>query len=512
MADTYLTDTPYTWGYYTELNPVFLNYVCVLNGHEARPLDRPFTYCDLGSGNGVTVTGLAQLFPQASFFGIDFNAEHVANGAALAADAKLSNIKFLHADFGALDARALPDFDFVVLHGVYSWIDPETRNRVREFLAAKVKPGGVVYVSYDCLPGWAAIAPLCELMVQHTRALVTDSSTKASAALDFLKFLRDHKAAFFEDNPPLKVFLDEIAAQDIRYVAHEFFGAAVKPYYFREVATEMRSAGLIYSGSAVAHLNFIDLAVPAEFRPLLAKSASRHEYESNGDFIRNQRFRKDVYVKGPPTLDEASQNAALAGIPFGTVCDAPSFKRAVRFGEIELKYIADVFELVIEHTSTGAKTARELHDIAELSRYSPELILDAVRFLSAGGQLVPFGRRTHAPAAAALQAERYEFAVPFNIAVLKARLLRQPAIGLIGGAAGIGIEVAMADALFALCSVEAPRDQVAEWAFQRLIEARQQMVADDGSETDAIATALEAFRARRLAKFIELGVLRPAHG
>lgn len=509
MPDAYLTDTPYTWGYYAELNPVYLNYVCVLGGYPARRLDEPFTYCDLGCGNGVTVAALAQLFPHASFYGVDFNKDHVANGRSLASGAKLSNVSFIEADFTKLEEQALPAFDYVVMHGVYSWIDPETRDRVRMFLAKSVKPGGVVYVSYDCMPGWAALAPLREMMLQHTRGLVTDSATKASAGLDFIKYLRDNKAGFFEDNPPLKAFVDEIAAQDIRYVAHEFFGAAIKPYYFREVAGEMRSAGLQYAGSAVMNLNFIDLAAPPEFRALLSKSPTRLDYESTGDFVRNQRFRKDVFVNGAPSLSDADQNAALAEIPFGTLVDAESFKRVARFGDIELKYTAEVFELVIERASQGAKTATALAEDADLKRYGRDLVLDAIRFLSAGGQLVPFARPTSAPSPAALAAERYELQAPFNVSVLKARLLRQPAIGLVGPNAGIGVEVAMADALFALCSAEAPRDQVADWAFQRMLEARAQLVFEDGNEFEALETALEKFRAHRLGKLIELGVLKP---
>jgi ubiquinone/menaquinone biosynthesis C-methylase UbiE len=510
MADSYLTDTPYTWGYYAELNPAYLNYVCLLNGFAPRPLDRPFTYCDLGCGNGVTLAAQAQLFPEASFYGIDFNAEHIANASAIAEGGKLSNVKFIQADFSALDRNALPEFDFVVMHGVYSWIDPEARDRVREFVGAKVKPGGIVYVSYDCMPGWAALAPLREMMLQHTRALVSDSATKASAGLDYVRRLRDLKAGFFEDNPPLKVFIDEISAQDIRYVAHEFFGGAIKPYYFREVAGEMRSAGLHYAGSGVLNLNFIDLAAPADFRAMLAKSPSRLEYESTGDFVRNQRFRKDVFVKGGPSLSETDQSAALAEIPFGTVVDADSFKRVARFGDIELKYIAEVFELVIERTCAGAKTPKTLAADPELKRYGLDLILDAIRFLSAGGQLMPFLRPTQAPDKAALDAPRYQLAGAFNLSVLKARLLRQPGIALIGEDAGIGVEVAMADALFALCSVEAPRDQVAGWVSQRMREARTQLVFEGGSEVEAIEEALEKFRVHRLPKLIEFGVLKPA--
>lgn len=518
MADGYLTDTPYTWGFYAELNPVFLNYVCLLNGHAPRPLDRPFTYCDLGCGNGVTVAALAQLFPHAKFVGVDFNAQHVANGTALAAEAGLTNIEFIQADFSELDSRRLPEFDFVVLHGVYSWVDPERRNDIREFLKTHVKPAGIVYVSYDTMPGWAAIAPLREMMVQHTRHLVTDSATKAQAGLDFIAYLRERKAGFFVDNPPLAAFVDEISKQSLSYVAHEFFGGAIKPYYFREVATEMRSAGLSYSGSALLHLNFIDLAVPQEFRALLAKSTSRPEFEANGDFIRNQRFRKDVFVMsreagghgGEPALKPEEQAAALAAIPFATLCSAAAFKRTHRFGDVELKFAADIFERVIAACADGAKSVNQLAQIDGLSAYGPDLLTDAIRFLSVGGQLVPLTQTTAAPTQAALHAERYNFPARFNIAVLKARLLRQPAIGLVAPKTGLGIEVAMAEALFALCSAESRRDSVGGWAFRRLLESGQEIVVEGGTELAAIEAALATFRAQRLSKFIEFGILEPA--
>jgi SAM-dependent methyltransferase len=519
MADTYLTDTPYTWGLYAELNPTHLNYVCLLNGHTPRPLEQPFTYCDLGCGHGLSIIAFAQLFPHAHFVGIDFNEQHVTNGRAMAAAAGLTNIEFHAYDFTDLPKEDLPQFDFVVAHGVYSWVDPERRNAIREWLNRNVKPAGIVYVSYDTMPGWAAIAPLRELMLQHTRGLTTDTYTKARAGLDFVNYLRERKAGFFEDNPTLSAFVDEIAKQDVSYVAHEFFGGAIKPYYFREVATEMRSAGLYYSGSALIHLNFIDLAVPGDFQSMLAKATSRSEFESNGDFIRNQRFRKDVFIMsrkpdghgGEPALKLEEQAAALAAIPFGTTCSAETFKRTHRFGEVELKFTAEVFEGVIEACAAGAKSVNQLVQIDRLSSYGPELLTDAIRFLSAGGQLVPFTRTTKAPDAKALRAERYTFPAKANIAFLKARLLHQHMLGMVAPNAGLALEVSMADALFALCSVESKSDGVGNWAFRRLIESGKEMVFEGGgSELAAVEKALETFRAQRLGKFIELGILAPA--
>jgi len=506
----YVTDTPYTWGFYGELSPVYLNFISALNGQRPRPLDDGFTYCELGCGNGVSVNILAELFPQGQFTGIDLMGEHIEAAAGIAGDAGLNNAVFQELDFNDLTEADLPPFDFITLHGVYSWIDPDAREALRAFLKSNLKDGGIAYVSYDTLPGWAAIAPLRDLVLDHTKDTAGDTRTKAQAGLDFLQFLKDNKAGYFADNPPAAAFVDEIAKHDMTYVAHEFFGEAVKPYYFHQVATEMRSAGLNYSGSAIPHLNFVDLAAPAEFHDLLKKSATRIEFETHGDFIRNQRFRKDVFVKGGKNLAEAEQADILMDTPFGLACALDQFNRTVMFGDVELNYAADLFGNVLEHLAAGAKRGRDLAEMDDLKSYGPELVMDAIRFLTAGGQVLPFAAKTTAPGEAALTADRYELIGEVNLSHLKKRLLTQPAIGLAGGSAGIGIEVAMADALFALCSVESNRDGVADWAFNRLLESGREMVVEGGNEAQALAEAVDKFRASRLAKFLELGILAPA--
>ena len=94
MGEAYLKDTPYIWGAYNELSPLFLNYICALNGHRPRDVDPAFNYCELGSGNGVTVTALAELYPQGSFYAIDFNNIHIDNSNALLTDTNLENVNF----------------------------------------------------------------------------------------------------------------------------------------------------------------------------------------------------------------------------------------------------------------------------------------------------------------------------------------------------------------------------------------------------------------------------------
>jgi len=65
----------------------------------------------------------------------------------------LTNLKLREADFRYLETRDLPDFDFITVHGVLSWINAENRKAIQRFVLKKLKPGGILYLSYNCLPG-----------------------------------------------------------------------------------------------------------------------------------------------------------------------------------------------------------------------------------------------------------------------------------------------------------------------------------------------------------------------
>jgi hypothetical protein len=510
VAQDGLVGVPYTSGLYRELSPVFLNYVAALSGYRPLPLDGGFAYCELGCGNGVTINGLAEVFPKGEFHAVDHDPQFVANTQALADDAGSRNLTVHHAAFDALNDESFPEFDFITLHGVYSWIDPEARDAARRFIGAKIKPGGIVYVSYNAFPGWAALLPLREAMQAHTLSMGGDTLARTRAGLDYLIHLRDIDAGYFQDHPTAAAFLDDIAGHDVRYLAHEFFADAHKPYYFSQVAAEMRSAGLNFAGNADTHLNFLDLAVAPEFHDLLRHVKSRNDFETQGDFIRNQRFRKDVYVHGHETMDAEEQLAVLSGMVFGTNVAPAQFNRQARFGEVTLTYEGPVFDALIDVLGRGAKPVSALAGMPEFADCGPDLLVDGVKFLVAGGQAFPFAHTTETPPTAAAHADRYRLPSPFNIAMLKRGLFDGSSLGMVSGPAGTGLEMSMSDALFALCLAEAPADQVVDWAHQRALEANQEIVMDGGSAGEALNAALTTFRETRLSKFIELGILEPA--
>jgi SAM-dependent methyltransferase len=114
--------------------------------------------------------------------GIDFNPSHVANARALAQAAALSNVEFREASFEEVAADpALPQFDVMAMHGVFSWISVQNRRVLVALVARHLKPGGLLYVSYDCMPGWAGVAPLRRIMA---RSFAPRSGMPSSLALE----------------------------------------------------------------------------------------------------------------------------------------------------------------------------------------------------------------------------------------------------------------------------------------------------------------------------------------
>src|SRR5262249_43548645 len=152
---------------YRELAPTFLNFACVINGVVAPEPEKPLRYCELGCGRGYGTVLLAAANPNSHYVGIDFNPAHIAEARGLAKRAGVSNVTFLEMSFGDAATSSRPelaDFDIVALHGVYTWIMPEVKAQIIDFVREKLVSGGLVYVSYNCMPGWAPVGPMQRLL------------------------------------------------------------------------------------------------------------------------------------------------------------------------------------------------------------------------------------------------------------------------------------------------------------------------------------------------------------
>src|SRR5436305_12805217 len=121
--DGYAADIPYLRDFKAMLAPAWLDHVALVCGIEPPARQSSFAWCDLGCGQGVTAAILAATHPSGVFHGIDAMPVHIDHARRLAAAAAIPKVQFHATNFAAALELPLPQFDYIVPHGVYTWID-----------------------------------------------------------------------------------------------------------------------------------------------------------------------------------------------------------------------------------------------------------------------------------------------------------------------------------------------------------------------------------------------------
>lgn len=173
------------------------------------------TYCELGSGQGVTANLLAAANPEMEIYATDFNPKHAYNAQELARVSQLSNVHFFDNSFAEFEARNdLPQFNVIALHGIYTWVSQEHQQTIIRFIEKRLKPGGLVYISYNCLPGWAGISPIRHLIQMHAERAIGSLPEKIDAAMAFIERFQETDARYFKSVPSAKERFERIKGDE----------------------------------------------------------------------------------------------------------------------------------------------------------------------------------------------------------------------------------------------------------------------------------------------------------
>ena len=302
----YVAYIGYTYGYYNELNPNRANLV-VLNAGYAPPSSG--VHCELGFGQGLSVN-IHAAASGSTWYANDFNPSQAAFAQSLAsasgADAHLTDEAF--ADF--CNRGDLPDFDSIGLHGIWSWISDENRSIIVDFIRRKLKVGGALYISYNTQPGWAAFAPMRHLMTEHASVMGSTGKgvvSKIDGALEFAQKLLDTNPMFARANPGVVDRLKKVASQDRHYLAHEYFNKDWHPMHFATMSQWLSPAKIEFACSAhyLDHIDAVNLS--AQQQALLKEIPDATFKESVRDFMVNQQFRRDYWIKGTRKLSAIEQ-------------------------------------------------------------------------------------------------------------------------------------------------------------------------------------------------------------
>jgi len=293
----YVADIGYTFGYYAELNPLRVKQIFSYVGLRCPEMG---VACELGFGQGMSVN-LHAAASITEWYGTDFNPSQ-AGFAQEMADVSGSNAKLFSDAFSSFANRIdLPDFDYIGVHGIWSWISDENRAAIVDFVSRKLKVGGVLYISYNTLPGWSTFSPMRHLMTKHAEILGVEGYgivNRINGALEFSEKLLEVGPIFSRANPQVAERFNKIKGQDRNYLAHEYFNRDWHPMYFSSMVDWLSPAKLGYACSE--HLtDLIDVInLTSEQLEFLKGIPDAMFRETVRDFMVNQQFRRDYWVKG----------------------------------------------------------------------------------------------------------------------------------------------------------------------------------------------------------------------
>lgn len=251
---------------------------------------------ELGCSAGGNLLPLAARYPRARFVGIDYSQVQAERGQQRVRELGLGNVEIRHqsiADFG----RDAEPFDYVVCHGVYSWVPPEVQRAVLALCRDNLAPDGIAYVSYNTYPGWKMREVVRDAMMYHTRGLQDprEKLAQGRAIVAFTKEVTEPATAFG------RMLADEAAlvekAEDF-YLYHEHLEANNRPCYFREFVDAAAAHGLGYLGEA-ALADMAPQRLGQKVHEALQKLSGGNiiATEQYMDFFRNRSFRQTLLVR-----------------------------------------------------------------------------------------------------------------------------------------------------------------------------------------------------------------------
>lgn len=302
----YVTEIGYTYGYYTELNPLRTRLAFLRNGIA---VPKFVNACELGFGQGLSIN-IHAAASSTQWFGNDFNPSHTGFAQELASAAG-TNAKVFDDGFAEFcQRRDLPDFDFIGTHGVWSWVSETARTQIVDFVRRKLKVGGVFYMGYNTYPGWASFAPVRHMLCEHVKALGSHRNGlvgQIDDALIFAKQVLESSPYFTAAHPTVGVRFDTMKDLSRHYLAHEYFNEDWQPMHFATAVGLLDEAKLQFAGSAYYpdHVDVINFS--AEQQQLLSEIKDPIFQQTVRDLMVNRTFRKDYWVKG---LRRHSQIAA----------------------------------------------------------------------------------------------------------------------------------------------------------------------------------------------------------
>ena len=310
---------PYGGGAIVATRPDYLAANARLRGLEAPDAAR-CRVLDLGCATGGNLMAMALAFPESEFVGVDLSPKQIATARETARAVGLTNVRFEAVSITDV-GDALGTFDYIVSHGVYSWVPATVQRALIGVVARKLTPNGVAYVSYNTYPGWHARAIVRDMMLFHDRPELP-AAERVQRGRKFVELMASSVPKSQQVYAAL--LREEIETLDTvndAYIVHEELEAENHPVYFSDFAQGAEAAGLRFM--CEAYPSVTDVQLPPTLRDQLRQlSADDIQYEQYLDFVRNRTFRRSLLCRADRTIARDADPAAMHSLFLRARCVA----------------------------------------------------------------------------------------------------------------------------------------------------------------------------------------------
>ena len=266
---------------------------------------------EIGCASGGNLIPMACNLPDSEFTGIDFSAGQIETANNFVCDLEIKNISLKHLSITDIDHH-FPEFDYIIAHGIYSWVSKDVQEKILAVCRDHMAPNGIALISYNTLPGWNMVKSIRELMLYHVKGF-NDPEERANQARSILKFIIE---GLGDADTPYAAFLKSemelLAMQHNSYLLHDHLEETNDPIYFNEFIKSAQANDLDY---------LADTDMSTMYLPNMPEIVSAHlkeitdivRAEQYMDFIRNRRFRstmlchKDLEIKRQLCVDDINK-------------------------------------------------------------------------------------------------------------------------------------------------------------------------------------------------------------
>jgi len=280
--------------------PERLALASLLHGGPRPSLDG-YRVLELGCGDGANILPLAYYRTHAKFVGVDGSQTAIATAEARRAELKLANLDLVHSNFLSADERLSGVFDFIIVHGIFSWVPEQTRDALFALCANRLRPGGLLYLNYNTKPGWNVRGMVRDLLLAES-AGTTGLERRADRARDVATKI----AAALEaagDHPYTRLLASEfrfVSDSHVSYVAHEYLAADNHAYWRSEFAVLAQGYG--FERVADADFNYDSGRIPTDLTRQVAEAGlCGQPVDDTVDFLSFRQLHSPILTLRPWT-------------------------------------------------------------------------------------------------------------------------------------------------------------------------------------------------------------------